>query len=167
MGIDFQCEHCRKKVNAPDTAAGKRGKCPFCGRSSYIPAPISEDDLLPLAPLDEEEERRRQAELSNLYRQEEALLSETRAGEEFLPLEFREEIAARDLYHFVVNYCLAMADSNTELARTHSRQLRQFGAPGVQAVDDFISGTALEPALEAVPARLLSGFLKSLRKEIA
>ena len=78
MGIDFQCQHCRKKVNAPDSAAGKRGKCPFCGQSNYIPTPLTEDDVLPLAPLDEEEERQRRAKLSDLYRQEEALLSESK-----------------------------------------------------------------------------------------
>ncbi len=35
--IRFPCEHCGKMVEAPHSAAGKRGKCPFCRESCDIP----------------------------------------------------------------------------------------------------------------------------------
>ena len=36
--IKFSCEHCGKdNITAPDTAAGKRGKCPACKQVVSIP----------------------------------------------------------------------------------------------------------------------------------
>ena len=59
MTIAFRCSHCHKDVQAPDAAAGKRGKCPFCGQSNYVPAPVAPADELDLAPVDEAADRRR------------------------------------------------------------------------------------------------------------
>jgi len=167
MSITFRCEHCHKQVEAPDSAAGKRGKCPHCGLSSYIPSPVSEDDVLPLAPLDAEEERRVKAEKEKLLRQERALYSETAKEQEpSVPLEDRPDISSGDVQHLVVNYCLDMAGGNLGRAETYAGELARFGAPAVQAVDDFISGKAIEPALDSVPTRVLQGFLKELRAKL-
>lgn len=38
MSIRTTCQSCGKAVKAPDSAAGKRGKCPFCGHSVRIPS---------------------------------------------------------------------------------------------------------------------------------
>ena len=165
MSITFRCEHCHKQVEAPDNAAGKRGKCPHCGRSSYIPSPVSEDDVLPLAPIDEEEERRIKAEKEKLLRQERALYSET-SQEPPIPLEDRPDIGSEDVQHLVVNYCLDMAGGKLERAETYVGELARFGAAGLQAVDDFITGKAIEPALDSVPTRVLQGFLKQLRAKL-
>ena len=52
MGISFHCEHCGKKIEAPDAAGGKWGKCPGCHNKVYVPAnkPTQPDDELRLAP---------------------------------------------------------------------------------------------------------------------
>jgi hypothetical protein len=165
MSIKFQCEHCRKEVTAPDSAAGKRGKCPYCGETCYIPAPVSEEDILPLAPLDEEEERRREAEVKRLLERDRILLAET-GGEPSTPLEAKEDLQGDDLHHFVVNYCLDLAAGKLDRAETHVKKLRQFGAPGRQAADDFASGKAIEPALDSIPGRLLQGFLLDLKQKL-
>ena len=57
MSIKFHCEYCGKKIDAPDTAGGKRGKCPACHNKIYVPQ-IDADDELKLAPVDETEEER-------------------------------------------------------------------------------------------------------------
>ena len=85
MTITFRCEHCHKEVKAPDSAGGKRGKCPHCGQTSYIPSPVSEEDVLPLAPLDSAEERQRRKEIQALLEQERELRAEL-GGEESVPL---------------------------------------------------------------------------------
>src|ERR1017187_3310117 len=108
MSITFRCEHCRKDVQAPDSAVGKRGKCPFCGHSSYIPEPVNEEDVLPLAPVDEEEERRHQQEVHQLFEQERDLIAQTGSKPE-APLDQREDVKTEDVHHFVVNYCLDMS----------------------------------------------------------
>ena len=58
MTISFNCEFCGKKINAPDSAAGKSGKCPACQNKVLVPAPAQEeDDELRLAPIDHEEKK--------------------------------------------------------------------------------------------------------------
>jgi phage FluMu protein Com len=166
MPITFRCGGCKKEVTAPDTAAGKKGKCPHCGRMNPIPLPPEEDDdVIPLAPLDEEEERRAQAERRALYEQEQELLSET-GGPVLVPLEHRGDLTSEDLHHFVVNYCLDLADGKLPRAEQNVEQLRRFGMLGIEAVDDFIEGMATEPALDHIPRPVLQGFLKELKSRV-
>ncbi|HUU21156.1 MAG TPA: hypothetical protein VM389_01345 [Phycisphaerae bacterium] len=168
MTITFRCMHCHKVVKAPDAAAGRRGKCPYCQQSNYIPAPVSEDEILDLAPEDEEYERHRREEVERLLAKERELLAEGAAevAESRPPLEHREDLASEDLHHFVVNYCLDMANAKLERAAVHVKKLKEFRGAGVQAVDDFLMGTALEPALGKIPPRVLQGFLKQLRQQL-
>jgi hypothetical protein len=41
--IRFACETCRRTLRAPDSLAGKRGKCARCGGVNLVPAPLSVD----------------------------------------------------------------------------------------------------------------------------
>jgi len=165
MSITFRCQYCRKEIKAPDTAGGKRGKCPFCGESTYIPSPVSEEDLLPLAPLDEDEERRRRQQIDTLYEQERELIRLSARGP-VEPLEERQNLTSADLHHFVINYVLDMARGNTEAADAQVAKLRRFGALGPEAVDDLAGGKAREPALDALPKRVRANFLAELRAKL-
>ena len=40
MPIKFQCSLCGKKIEAPDSAGGKWGKCPGCHNKVYVPQPV-------------------------------------------------------------------------------------------------------------------------------
>ena len=166
MPIKFKCHNCHNEVTAPDSAAGKKGKCPFCSHTNEIPAPVDEDDLIPLAPIDDEEEARARAQRQALYEQEKALLEET-GGPPPVPLEDREDLASEDLHHFVVNYCLDLANGKLAQADEHVAQLNRYGELGAQAVEDFISGTATEPALDHIPRPVIQGFLKQLKGQLA
>jgi hypothetical protein len=152
-------------VDAPDSAVGKRGKCPFCQQTTYIPLPVSEDEVLDLAPVDEEEERRRQEEIEALRQQERDLIAEI-GGEAAVPLEQRDDLAPEDLHHFVVNYCLDMAGGKLDRARVHATRLREFGSIGREAVRDFQNQKVAEPAVKDIPEPVLMGFLKQLVEEI-
>ena len=165
MTITFLCEHCHKEVSAPDSAGGKRGKCPFCGQTSFIPTPVADDELPDLAPVDEEEERRRREHLERLRQQEHDLIAET-GGDAGPPLEQRDDLTSEDLHHLVVNYCLDLFGGKLTRAQTHADKLRELGPVGRQAVKDFQSGTATEEALGALPQPLLMGFLNQLSEEL-
>ncbi len=84
MGISFHCEHCGKKIEAPDTAGGKWGKCPACHNKVYVPASktAQPDDELRLAPLDTEEEIRHRKMLAEEARLRQDILKETNVPEE-------------------------------------------------------------------------------------
>ncbi len=58
MSIELHCPKCAKLIRAPDNAGGKRGKCPYCKESIYIPLRPDEAEEIGIAPIDEEEERR-------------------------------------------------------------------------------------------------------------
>ncbi len=164
MTITFNCEHCGKKIEAPDSVGGKRGKCPYCKQSNYIPAPVPDDELIDLTPEDAEEEKRSREEVQALRNQEMGLIAEMGSGDApAVPLEHREGVAAEDLYHLVVNYCLDLADSKLDQAGAHLAKLQEFPKLASTAVDDFISGKALEPALDRIPTKVLHGFLNKLR----
>ncbi len=164
MTIRFRCEHCGKKVEAPDSAGGKRGRCPYCKQANYIPAPVSDEELYDLAPEDEAEQQRARQEEQTLREQEQALLSEA-GGDDApaVPLAHREDVAGEDLHHLVVNYCLDLAASRLERAQRHLAELRKAPAPAAEAVEAFLTGKALEPALDGIPTKVLQGFLQQLR----
>jgi phage FluMu protein Com len=162
MSITFRCEHCHKEVKAPDAAGGKRGKCPYCHQSTYIPSPVSEEDILPLAEPTEEEERAEKARIQALYQQEHDLLAQTGSAP-VTPLEHREELTTADLHHFVINFCLEMARDRAEAADAEAAKLRKFGPLGLKALEEIASGNVREPALDAIPRRPREVYLNTLR----
>ncbi len=165
MSITFRCEHCHKNVQAPDSAGGRRGKCPYCDQSSYIPAPVSEDELVPLAPIDEAEERQRAEKIKELMESEHDLIAET-GGEAEASAEQMENPTTADLYHFVVNYVLDMAGGRLEQAEVNAKKLIKFGPIGTHAVEDFMTDKAVEPTLDYIPKNVRKGFLKDLYKRL-
>jgi phage FluMu protein Com len=165
MTITIQCENCRKDVAAPDEAAGKRGKCPYCGHSNYIPAPVADDEILDLAPVDEEEERRLKEERHRLHEQAKALLDADKE-QPAVPLDQREAVSSQDVQHLVVNYCLDMYSSRLDRLRTHVTQLRKHQLAGLQAVEEFATDRIKEPALKSIPPRALKAFLAQLKEEL-
>jgi len=169
MTISFKCEHCGKKVEAPDTAGGRRGKCPYCKQTCYIPGRVADEELYDFAPEDEAEEQRARQEQQALRRQERELLAEAPQKEVVPPTPFeqREGLESDDLHHVIVNYCLDLRDSNLERAEAHVAQLRKVRRTALVAVEDFLSGKALEPALDAIPTKLLQGFLTQLRDALS
>lgn len=167
MTITLQCEHCGKKIEAPDSLGGKRGKCPYCKQSNYIPAIVPDDELIDLAPEDAAEEQRSREEIEALRRQEKGLIAELGGGETLAgPLEDGEGANAEDLYHLVANYCLDLADSKLERADAHLAKLQEFPNVAGRAVEDFIAGKAIEPALDRIPTKVLNGFLRNLSKKL-
>ena len=86
MAISFCCESCKKKINAPDGAGGKWGKCPNCNHRCYIPLPKSEgEDELKLAPINPGEE----AEYEKMMKETQELRKKA-LGEKNIPPESKK-----------------------------------------------------------------------------
>lgn len=176
MAIEFHCEHCTQSVKAPDDAAGRPGKCPHCGNTVYIPLPPSADeDEIPLAPLDEGEERRRQeaareaAKLQFQLLHERAIPGEpgarrTPRGE--APPPSSTTPPTKELNRLVVKYVEAMAAGRLEEAHKFVSGL----APHRLHVFSILDGMATEDlsayGLPALPRPVLLGFLKQLRSKL-
>ena len=169
MAISFNCEHCGKKIKAPDNVGGKRGKCPYCKQECYIPAPVSEDEVYDLVTEDPGELQREAAEAQSLRQQERDLLAESgvREAGPAMALEDRKNLKPEDLYHLVVNYCLDMSGSNIERAEAHIDKMANVRRTASVAVDDFLQGKVIEPALDPIPTKLLQGFLQTLKTKLS
>ena len=133
--------------------------------ASPASAPIAPEDDIPLADIDEEEDRRIADKRRALLAAQRDLLAESGAqpGE---PLEQKEDLRAEDLYHFVVNYCLDMLNGRLERAATQVAQMRKFKYMGQAAVQDFITGRATEDVLKSIQPKILKGFLMQLAAEM-
>ena len=46
MSIQFRCHHCNKRVQAPESAGGKKAKCPVCGQETEVPSIKPDDEPL-------------------------------------------------------------------------------------------------------------------------
>ena len=124
----------------------------------------SEDDLIPLTPLDEEEERKRREERRKDFQANEELLA-AMERKPSVPLEHREDLTTADLEHFVINYCLDMFEGKRERTRQYVFQLRRFGSLGRKTVEEFVTGKQ-DPALEHIPDRQLKRLLHILRNDV-
>jgi len=164
MTIRFHCQGCGKTVEAPDSAAGKRGKCPYCGHSCYIASPMGEEAEIPLKEVDEESSAIK-GESPDVAALERELLHEMGSQPE-APLEQKEDLTSADLHHFVVNYCTDMFRGNLERADTIVTKLKKFKFTAIEAVRDFQSGKAKEDSLKAMPPKVCKGFLDALMKKL-
>lgn len=163
MAADFDCEFCRQRISLPENPGGRREKCPHCGKHVYVPKtgneeiPLAEDDLPDLLA----ERQQQQAIRAHMN-----FVSAAGPAVEFVPLEHRENLTTEDLHHFVVNFCLDQADMNRHRAELHVASLRKFGDLGLAAVDDFISGKIVEPAMKHISKNMLTAMLKQLREKL-
>jgi hypothetical protein len=169
MAIEFHCDHCGHLVRTSNENAGRRGKCPHCHLSVYIPTPSEELEPLRLAPVDEAEERARERELEEsraLARKlrEEREAPPPEAPKPPLPEPLGDVRLPSDMEVLVTEYALCMADGRLSEAEDLAVQIRM----DMRRADEYIQRLTMD---ELPPARLahisralLLGFLKQLHK---
>lgn len=119
------------------------------------------DDIIPLAPLDEQDEILRREEIAHSMELQRDIISET-GGPLPIPLEHREDLTSEDLEHFVVNYCLDKINGQSARLGIHVDKLRQFPSLARQAIENFQTGRSQEQALAKIPQASLARFLAEL-----
>jgi hypothetical protein len=169
MPIEFHCDHCGHLVRTSNENAGKRGKCPHCHLSVYIPTPSEELEPLRLAPVDEAEERERQR-ADEEARAVARKLREEREGppEVVKTVPMAEPVGDvrlhADMDALITEYALAMADGRLSEAEDLAVQIRM----DIDRADEYMQRLTMDelpPAkLAHIPRALLLGFLKQLHK---
>ncbi|MFA5864980.1 MAG: hypothetical protein WC975_09875 [Phycisphaerae bacterium] len=168
MTIVFHCEHCGKKVSAPDEAGGKRGKCPRCNQHVFVPLPKDQADEIPLTPVDlAEEERRkklRQEELKLLqHLQEDQEAPGTPSKDQAHPQGNSYEFAKTEgLTDMVQKYLVHMSRGELEDAEALSKRIVVGGNKSLKTVEQLAMQDSLNPQLAKVPPNVLAGFFKRL-----
>lgn len=168
MAIELHCPGCSKMIRAPENAGGKRGKCPYCGGSVYIPMPPTEDDEIKIAPVDERTEKEREAMRREAIKYaadvDQAQGGKYDVGPPASGPRRAESSASADMIDVprdVKNYILAMRDSNLDDAERIVARLRRRAAQA----RDYVEGLMLDQmglSVKDVPPALTKGFLKTL-----
>jgi len=176
MAIVFHCEHCGKRISAPDEAGGRRGRCPSCSQHVFIPSPQSEIEEIPLSPIDPQEEQRRRALRQEEYRMQEQLAQHKEAPEaphgqsapnasngtqdDYLP--FASASTGTGINELVQQYIISMAKGELESGEALEQQIIGGGPKALKTVEQLAMQEFLHPDLANVPPTVISGFFKRL-----
>lgn len=164
MPIEFHCPKCNQQIRAPDDAGGKRGKCPSCQQSVYIPTPVDKIEPLELTPLDEQEERERERMLEETRRLAEAASQVTRAPQAGADGGATPMQRLPDADRQVIQYVKAMAEGRLEEAEQFAAVLRRHPDQADEAIQRLTMDEMPPDELADVPRPVLLGFLKQLQR---
>ncbi|MHC4696950.1 MAG: hypothetical protein ACYTFA_09420 [Planctomycetota bacterium] len=168
MSIEIHCTKCGKLIRAPDEAGGRRGKCPYCQESVYVPMPHDDGEEIRVAPIDEDEAKRERE-----LRQESADYIASVGHETGAPgrggAAEPDEAAGGALFPGEVidvsaevgAFITAMRDSKLDEAEQTVARLKSTGTRARDHVQGLINDE-MPPQVEGVPPPLVQGFLKKL-----
>ena len=169
MGITFHCEHCGKKIQAPDTAAGKKGKCPACHNQVFVPPAEMADDELKLAPIDEGEIEREKRLLAESFKLQQNILSETVVPEEEGGAKPARPPAAADdkkVTAQIVTYLKLMVNGELDKAEKLAGTIKSYGEQAADVLDQIAYGEKTIEELENIPQQVLFGMIKELQEKL-
>jgi hypothetical protein len=166
MSIKFHCEHCGKKIDAPDSAGGKWGKCPACHNKVYVPLPETEDELK-LAPIDETEEERQKRLMAETFQLTQSILQEKEVPNAGLSSQSAQEISNEKMTEAVVRYLRLMADGDLDAAHRTAETIASNRRKAKEVLDQIATSDPPDPELEDIPPQVLSGLIRNLRTRVS
>jgi hypothetical protein len=166
MSIKFHCEHCGKKIDAPDTAGGKRGKCPACHNRVYVPELEAEEELR-LAPIDETEEERQKRLRAEALQFTQNIFEDTVAPEAPPAGKTGASIDEDELTDSVVRYLRQMADGDLDGAQRTAQTIAAHRREVMGILDQMAANEPPNAELQDIPAQVLSGLIRNLRTRIS
>jgi hypothetical protein len=166
MPIKFHCGCCGKKIEAPDSAGGKWGKCPGCHMKVYVPLPEIEDELK-LAPVDESEEQRKRQLLQETFRLTQDILQERNVPEGGAPAGPTSDVSEEQLTNHIIRYLRQMVDGKLDAAQRTADLIVPHRRKAVVILDHIARSDTPDPELEDVPQQVLAGFIRNLRTRIS
>lgn len=168
MAIEFHCDHCGKMVKAPDEAGGKRGKCPGCHQSVYVPTPSDQIELIDIAPIDETEERKRAELLKESQDVQRRLRNEKEApapAAGATPASGAMPIPKLDMETLIVEYALAMANGNLEQAEHYAADIHSDMDAANEVMQRLTADDIPPEQLAKIPRPVLVGFFRQLQQK--
>lgn len=165
MAITFHCEYCHKKIEAPDSAGGKWGKCPACHNKVYIPG-LDSGEELKLEPLDENDLARQKRLIAETRKVEQEILSEKEVPDdsgEAGSVTPASKMSDKELREDIVNYLRQMADGQLDYAERIAKSIIPKGKKALKILDEIALSEIPEPGLGDIPQQVLSGLIKTLR----
>lgn len=167
MAIIFHCENCGKKIEAPDSAGGKWGKCPACHNKIYVPG-LDSDEELKLAPIDESDEEKKKRLMAETHKLTQDILQEREVppGPADSPGPV-SEMSEKELTKNIIMYLRLMADGELGQAQRVADFISPGGRQAVEILDRIALSEIPEPELADIPQQVLSGLIRKLRTRIS
>jgi len=169
MSIQIHCNYCSKKINAPDSAGGKWGKCPSCNNKLYIPG-LSAGEQLSLVPIDESEVQREKQLMEETFQLEQKILLEREIPDESnssvntqKTTIISEKELTKDIIlylRYAANDLISDADQIIALIAPHKKQ-------ALQIIDKIGLSEIPEPELADIEQQVLAGLIRTLRNKIS
>ncbi len=167
------CEHCNHAIKAPREAAGRRGKCPHCHNSVYIPTPESELDEIPLELEDEQSHSAAQrlekeaAEVAAAMRRETKEVPEGKVTPQPEgPAPRKTALNATDINELVIRYLLAMQVSELERAEALVAELKGVARQAKSKIQQMMVDSMRPEAVRSMADGLYQGFLRKLLEQL-
>lgn len=169
MSIKFHCNHCGKRIDAPDNAGGKWGKCPACHNKVYVPqADNDEEEELKLAPIDETEEERQRRLMAETFQLTQSILQEKDIPDAgFGPTDTGREMDEEKLTEIIVRYLRQMYDGDLDEAQRTADVIASHRRQAKDILDRIATSEPPDPELIDIPTHLLSGFIRNLRTRLS
>jgi DNA-directed RNA polymerase subunit RPC12/RpoP len=167
MAIKLQCSSCGKKIEAPDSAGGKWGKCPKCHTKIYVPLPPADDDELKLAPIDETEEQKQKQLMLETYRLTQDILEEKSVPEAPGTVGPVPEINEETLTNHLIHYLRQMANGDLDNAQRTADLIVPHRRKAAAILDSLAKSYPPDPELEDIPPQVLSGLIRNLRTRLS
>lgn len=162
MTITFHCEHCSKKIKAPDSAGGKWRMCPTCHNRIYVPGADSDEDIK-LSPVDREAEAMRKELMAETYQLTQEILQEREVPDGTAAFA----ISDKELTKRIITYLRQMADGKLDEAQETSNMIVPYSLRAREILDRIAVSEMPEPELADVPPQVLSGLIRDLRARIS
>ena len=169
MGISFHCKYCDRKIQAPDSAGGKWGKCPSCHNKLYVPD-LSSGDELKLAPINEDDEIKQKQLMDETFKLTENILLEKEVPDEQSPSKITPSASGtsdKKLMKNIITYLQQMANGQLDKAEKTASSIIPSGNQAVQILDEIAQGEIPMPDSAAIPKQVLSGLIETLRDKIS
>jgi len=167
MTIKLHCSACGKKIDAPDSAGGKWGKCPGCHTKIYVPLPQTDEDELKLAPVDETEEQKRKQLMLETYRLTQDILEEKSAPEAPASAGPTPDVSEKTLTEHIIRYLRQMANGDLDTAQRTADLIVPHRRKASTILEHFARSYPPDPELEDIPPQVLSGLIRNLRTRIS
>lgn len=170
MAISFHCEHCGKKIEAPDGAGGKWGKCPACHNKVYVPDSDTGEELK-LAPVDKNDLEEKKRLMAETRRIEQEIRSEKETPEDATgnnqpagsPIF---ESSDKELTENIILYLRLMADGDLEQADGIVTSIIPCGKRALKIIEEIALSEIPKPELADIPPQILAGLVRTLRSKI-
>ena len=160
MPITLHCESCKKKINAPDDAGGKWGKCPFCNHRCYIPSPPSDNEEdFKLSPIDESAEQKYRQMMKETHNISKALLHQTDEPPDISQDATTEE---KELTLRIINYLKLTSEGSLDEAHNLAEKISPYKKTAKAVLDKLLKAKTPLPGLQNIPKKVLEHYIKDM-----